>query len=98
MAKPSDPGVLSSTVDQLTARIVTAQKEADAAKQAKKTAKLAFRAAKQAWKEARRANKAAKQVVNELKAELSVWAMPDLGLKRASASRSTSGKGAKRSV
>ena len=88
MAKPSDSGVNAPTVDQLTARIVAAQKEAEAAKQTKKAARQAFRAAKKTWKDARRASKAAKQVVSELKAELALWAMPDLGLKRASAGRS----------
>ena len=88
MAKPSDSSVNAPTVDQLTARIVAAQKEAEAAKQTKKAARQAFRAAKKTWKDARRASKAAKQVVSELKAELALWAMPDLGLKRASAGRS----------
>jgi len=55
---------------KLIAGIVTAQKQADAAKKAAKLAKLEFRRAKQKFKEARKAAKKLRKSVKSLKADL----------------------------
>ena len=89
MTKLSKPAPAANDIDRITTQIVAAQKEADAARTAKKAAKAAFREAKKRWKEARRAAKAAKEVVKELKAELSVWAIPDFGRKRSHSVKSS---------
>ena len=89
MTKLSHFGPVADNADRITEQIVAAQKEADAARKTKKAAKAAFREARKLWKEARRAAKAARLVVKELKAELSVWAVPDSGLKRSRSGRTT---------
>jgi hypothetical protein len=69
MKKKSNPTSDEALHSKLAAQIASAQKTADAAKQASKAAKAVFRQAKKDFKEARRLAKIAKKVVKDLKAE-----------------------------